>query len=486
MSRRAVLGLPTLIQGQSDPLVASGSSPFHSSPEDVLKPDTRSSTLTAKEKATFDRILKDQDQNNARLAKEAAEETLEAEAANANDPYEDLNSIFDAAVRELHNQEKQQAQAMEKSRELYKITPFQRALDMPSMEARPSRMMEGTELFHKGFARPLEFVEGQLVQQPIGDVEEAGDRLQTACVEHRALIQGMLDKTTTDLEIWQVLETEVFSMAKLLHLQIKHEEKFTKATKKAKAKASREEQSSLKPPTKASEQAFASLLTSESKALTTNTLLAILQANYAHYNLYALRLWRRRHHPNTPYSLSLLPHIKSLGSISYVLGASPGLYNEVLFVKWDKYSDLRGVADLLQEMINQGVEANDLTIKFLQILDRTRAKDLVGGRGNALKQWWRLRSVKEDWSRIMEMYVQLKMEVHERALAAKRSEINGLGEAEDDELLDLGRERSGEEGRRVRIKKIVSVKWEDKEEDERVRQPGGRLDSIIRRQYSYI
>ena len=397
-------------------VLENGSGSSQSFRRDARQSRVRPSTLTASEKAIFDRILKEQDQKETKMETETVEEIqsegLEAPSAKADDPYEDLNNIFDAAIREVRNREEQQARNIEISLEWNSRIPFQRALDDLWMKEHPDNMPHGPRYFRKGFARPLQFIEGTLSQPPIGDAEESDERLRIACDEHRDLIQNMLDRTSTDGEIWKILETEVFSMVKQLQLQMEHERKLTKATKRAKAKASRQT-SRLKPPTEASQQAFAALISSESKALAINTLLAILQTNYAHYNLYAMRHLRRRH-PSTPYSLQILPYIKSLGSISYVLGASTGLYNEVLFVTWNKFSDLHGIADLLQEMINQGIEANNVTLRLLQFIDRTRTRDLKGRRGEVLKQWWTLRGVRDDWYRVRKIYEQLKKEVREQ------------------------------------------------------------------------
>ncbi|KAL9100054.1 MAG: hypothetical protein Q9163_004530 [Psora crenata] len=432
---------------ESEPILEIGTGSVRSSKKDPQQRSTPSSTLTASEIAIFDRIFKDEEEAKARKEEETQKESLDGGSGSVDDPYEDLNKIFDAAIREFRKQEDKQTKSMEKNRLLYEKTAFQRALDSPSTKERAGRIYRGPIHLQKGFARPLQFTEGNLVQPSIGDVEESDERLRIACEEHRVLVDEMLEETTTDAGIWEILETEVFSMVKQLKLEMELEEKLIQATRKAKVKASRES-SRLKPPTEASEQAFASLLSSESKALTTNTLLAILQTNYAHYNLYALRLWRRRH-PSTNYSLQLLPHIKSLGSISYVLGTSAALYNEVLFVKWDKYSDLHGIADLLQEMINQGVAANIVTLELLKYIDRTRIKDILGRRGKVLSQWWKLKGVREDWTRVRDIYTQLKQEHDIYSAGNVGMELQDMLYAEEEER---GRQETGPRISRVKVR----------------------------------
>ena len=327
----------------------------------------------------------------------------------------------------MNLREEQRVESLSRSRAIYAVMPARTALQELGVSDIPNylSLSEGCET-RKGFLRPLHFTGGKLTQTPIGDAEESDEKLRIACDEHMQFIKSKMDETSTDVEIWTILQSEVFSTVEQLHLQMEHEKEILKPSKKRSNKVvkapfktrtkdedgkskdfssdSRSETENLEP--SASSQVFSPLFT-ESKALPTNTLLTILRRNYSHYNVLALRLWRRRH-PATPYALHLLPHIKSLGPISYVLGASASLYNEVLFVKWSQYNDLHGVADLLQEMINQGVEPNALTLELLRYVSRTRQRDLEGRRGKVLRSWWHLRSVKEDWAKIKATYGELK------------------------------------------------------------------------------
>ena len=428
------------------------------------------STLTISEKAIFDRILND---DSVPTRQEPIEEySLDHARITPEDPYEDLDAIFDAAIRELTLREEQRAKSLSRSRAIYAVMPVRTALQDLGVSDEPNyvTLSEGGEV-RKGFSRPLQFTDGKLTQAPIGDAEESDEKLRIACDEHRHFIRDMLEKTSTDVETWTVLQSEVFSMVEQLRLQMEHEEKVLKQSKKrpkkdpkaslkAKAKTrdgkskdfsldSSSEAKTLQ--SSASSQVFSPLF-NESKALPTNTLLAILQANYSYYNVLALRLWRRCH-PTTLYALHLLPHIKSLGPISYVLGASASLYNEVLYVKWSQYNDLHGVAALLQEMINQGVEPNALTLEFLRYVSRTRQRDLAGRRGKVLRSWWYLRSVKEDWAKVKAVYGELK-----RRLDAVEAEEGGREQEEERPLVGkmqdaMDEEEEGRERREFRIQR---------------------------------
>ena len=405
----------------------------------------------------FDRIHRESNEKAAAERQKSREDSLNGEGVNADEIYGDLNHIFDVAIRELHRQEERQAENFIRNRIEYATSPRQRALGeaidghLPQSSDRASKLGRGTA------TRPLATQEDNLFRLSPDDTGESDERLRIACDEHRTLIQQMLEHTTTDAEIWKILETEVFSMVKHLQTQTKREEKIKKSKWKGKIKLSH-----LKPPTEASQQAFASLLALKSHSLPTNTLLAILQRNYAHYNVCALRHWRRRH-SSTSYALQLLPHIKSLGAISYVLGTSAGLYNEILYVKWEKFQDLHGIADLLQEMINQGIRANPLTMTFLRYIESVRSKDLEGKRGKVFDQWWNLRSVKEDWGRLTDLYRQLNEACHETDGTMVISGASSEGTSAPEEkwedsaqaLLDTAQDEDGN-GRRARISRVLT------------------------------
>lgn len=397
--------------------------PYHASggqEPQTPKQRPRHSTITASEKAIFDRIFKDISQSS--LEDEQPEENLEQDSLEdgPSDPYQDLNAIFEAAIRKLRHQEEQAQEGSRRSIVRFAHRPFQTALDDPASIDRSKFISRVVGDIDPGFSRPLQFVDGQLVEESIGEAEESDLLLKRACDDHRHLVRGMLENASTDVEIWKVLEKEVFSLVKQLDLQMKAEKK----ARRAETKKTKQEVKTNKIPSAAKK----ALKPTESKALTTNTLLSILQANYAHYNLYALRLWRRRH-PSTPYALHILPHIKSLGPISYVLGASAGLYNEVIFLKWTQYNDVHGLADLMQEMVNQGVESNKVTLEFLRYVDNVRRKDLEGGRGEVIKAWWGLRPVREGWVRVKGFYERFRKEDIEREMPRKMEE----GEEEDEE-----------------------------------------------------
>lgn len=85
-----------------------------------------------------------------------------------------------------------------------------------------------------------------------------------------------------------------------------------------------------------------------------------------------------QHYPTSLILPSILPHIKSLGPISHVLGASTELYNELLRVRWRVYSDLSGMNDLLVDMQNSGVGFNEETLRIIKDVEISREREQGG------------------------------------------------------------------------------------------------------------
>jgi hypothetical protein len=393
--------------------------------------NSKKSTMTPSEKAIFDRIFKDIDESSADIAKEEdASDEQDAES----DPYEDLNSIFDKAIQDVRARDEQKAKS---NARLQRRAPptYTRAIDQSLI------LKESSSLSPRAFLRPLKLANGVVVGGE-ADMQENEEYLRKACDDHRGLVANLLEHAATDVQIWNLLEKEVFSLVQQLDAQMKVEEKARKTVereeKKLAKQKSKEEATHTKKNVMTGDQGApkeSSSTNPESVALPTSTLISILQYNYADYLLSALRLLRR-HHPTSFYALYLLPHMKRLGPISYVLGASTAFYNEILFLKWTQFSDLHGMADLMQEMINQGIETNEVTMVFIRRLNAKRRYGRMGRFGPVLQKWWDMRGNVEGWKRVWGMYEQIKREDRERverdALVQSRA-YEGEGEVEEDE-----------------------------------------------------
>jgi len=58
--------------------------------------------------------------------------------------------------------------------------------------------------------------------------------------------------------------------------------------------------------------------------------------------------------------------VKTLSAESYVLGCTTQLYNELLLARWERFTDLSSVMDILEEMNLNGLRGDGQTIQILQ------------------------------------------------------------------------------------------------------------------------
>lgn len=360
------------------------------------------STITTSERAIFDRIYKDISQSAPKQTEER-EFNHELENYEENGPLQDIEEIFESAIRQLE-EPNQNGKGSELSSNTKSHDRPREALD---------NLFGTVQYYNRDLKSPGV---SSLVASETKSIEaEPIDTYEAARRKHKIQVMAMLHKAQTDIEVWKVLEAEVFSLAHTLESHSKEENSLPSRKKKRQKSKSRERKDTVVP----SNPPAASAPPSDSQ-------LSILQNNFGAYCLEALRLLRRNF-PTSPYALQVLPAIKRLGSIAYVLGATPSLYNELIFLKWTRYTDLHGIADLLQEMCNQGVEANEVTLEILKALSRERQTKLAAIKDGVLQPtdykgfkyesigvWWTMRAVQEAWQRILPMFTRIKMEHRQR------------------------------------------------------------------------
>ena len=376
----------------------------------------------------FDRIFNDIERS-ARKARDPS--SAEDQHDLKSDPSEDLSSAFDIAI-----------QAMQRRAELVTESAANPVSDLPDAASVPTG------------SRAQQLSHGQELDSDYGFYEDK--EVRQKCHEHKALVTESLERATGDVQIWDVLEMNAFTLVKQLDVHMKDVEKHREAReleeKRSKVRQAKDKTMENMSNTNIASDERGSAVgngieskgtsdstpenktilsqSSTSAALPPNTVFSILQTNYSQYLLFALRLLRS-HYPTSSYALHVLPTIKRLGSISYVLGASTALYNEILFLQWTQFSDLHGMAELLHEMINQGIETNEVTMVLLQKICEKRRYGLMGKYGPVVKAWWNMRSNNEDWTKVWGVYEMIRNEQRakgERAVPIDEEEHGGRGD----------------------------------------------------------
>lgn len=389
--------------------------------------------MTASEQAIFDRIFAD----IASSKRSSSEAVVDEDSENTAESFEDLNTIFNKAIDDLQKRTERRDKPGPPSKNVA-WTPFIKSI--PGLGSYTGDAYDKT-----GWGQP-----GKIGSDDVSDLAEAHK-------QYRTRIERMLGAAKTDVEVWQVLESEVFSLVHELNARIKEAEKNKKKRKPRKAaeptSPSPASSSPSPSPSKPAEETSKipalkpSLLASLTpQSLPRTVLLSLLRTEYPLYLTHASRLLRNSF-ATSPYALHLLPHVRRLGPISYVLGASTALFNETLLSLWRQEGDLHGMADLLDEMGKQGVESNEVTVQFLTWLKLVRQEEVEGGSGEWRRLWWRMGAVDEGWRRVADGLERCVREV--RAREMERGE--GMREMEMEE--EGGQDERGKEV--VRVRKVL-------------------------------
>ena len=386
---------------------------------------SRPSTVTKSEQAVFDRLLEDVE--GPTTTEQDREDVLdEDELIDGYDTNIDLDSIFEAAIRELQMQEEESKKTATRNILLGSILSRTRAISTLDSEGEEP-------LSASLFKRPLKLSDGTTLGKEVENEDERM-RLEVACDDHRNLVMGMLDNANSDVEIWQVLETEVFSLIINLDQHIKLVRRATKLhaakARKAKAKGKDVADVQLEKGDLNKNEILKDKLT-RTETIPIDNLVAILQRNYAEYCLHALRLLRRKH-PISSYGPQVLSTIKRHGPISYVLGVTTDIYNEALFLQWTQYADLHGMADTIEEMLNQGIEGNEVTIALIRGIAKQRRMGRSLLSAPAVKRWWTMRGPVEGWRRLLHLFERITSELAERVALSVDEGENENEEMETD------------------------------------------------------
>jgi hypothetical protein len=230
---------------------------------------------------------------------------------------------------------------------------------------------------------------GQKVSEDLTKVDEPHgeiDKLEEHRKPERDRVEDLMHSAKTDFELWAIMEKEVFPLIHKLGLDEKTE---PETVVKKRGRKQKEEPKSVTQ--EGSEETSVEL-----NAPGNLSPLAFYGPLYPSYLLLGLRLLERSFAKPSPYTLSMLPKIKSLGIISHVLGASTSLYNELLLIYWYRLDDFQGFQNLLREMDQSGLDWDDETLEIIEDVARTRRLIARGDRGLALKALWSLSAFAPD------------------------------------------------------------------------------------------
>lgn len=264
------------------------------------------------------------------------------------------------------------------------------------MAAEASRKVQEKEEEAR-LARELEAQAVDKIAREKAEAERlASDPLYQQQVAQKDRIEALLAAANTDVELWNVLETELFSPIQLLDLDQKTADLRLMASgnpKRAKKKST--------------EHAMINSHREDHVAIITYIYPIILRTALDHLI---------QNFPASTLPFSILPRIKRLGRTSYILGASTPLYNEIIDLTAKNYADFHRIDELLQEFDPAGLEFNEETQKILESIERMGRRGMQGRDGVNQKLIWSMDVTSAGWRKVIEWIPAVRERLEQQAV----------------------------------------------------------------------
>jgi len=329
----------------------------------------RESTITITERHAFERIFADIMARSKSTGAETVQSSsppinqaavLTKQSARGRKAKESARSIMDeAAYTGFSRQTKSiNSRLGSKTQEELKANVDQYPIPLRAAAARALGLVSG---------KPIELLQEEIISN--------ADELENIRQPERERVESLMRNAKTDIELWRVMEAEVFSLVGKLGLEEKP--KVQDEITKSRARKRKKDASEVA-------KDDGSATADDNRPLDLN----IYGPLYPSHVLLGLRLLDRSFAKPSPLVLNVLPRIKSLGIVSHVLGASTAFYNELLRISWIRFDDFLGVSKLLNEMEQAGLEFDDETLNIVNEINQAQLKVRKGDRGSVLQALW--------------------------------------------------------------------------------------------------
>lgn len=192
------------------------------------------------------------------------------------------------------------------------------------------------------------------IQEETTEQREERLRYEQEREAEKARIKLLMQQSDSDVQLWKVMEAEVFSLPqKLGILEEPVKEKATRGRKKK--NAAKEEKSGGKVAGDLLETSPPSV---DNGAPEQKHNIAVHGPLYTHFLNHGLNLFETSFNRPSSFAFQILPRVKSLGLPSYVLGISSRFYAALARMHWDHFGDAVTALDILEEMNGAGLYAN--------------------------------------------------------------------------------------------------------------------------------
>ncbi|KAH7129400.1 hypothetical protein B0J13DRAFT_563979 [Dactylonectria estremocensis] len=186
--------------------------------------------------------------------------------------------------------------------------------------------------------------------------------------QERERVDALMKACRNDVELWHVMEREVFSLPFRLGIaQAPPAKPVKKPYKKSKKRLAKEAKQAkegpvveqLEPAPPPAEQLSAMIMDVHGPL-------------YPHYLATGLGLFDSAFAQPSPLAFNILPRISSLGLPSYVLGVSTPLFHKLAQIHWNRFGDLVSAVEALEEMRSVGlysdIDIDNLLTQFREQL----------------------------------------------------------------------------------------------------------------------
>ena len=380
----------------------------------------RQSTITAEERATFERIFKD-------IVKTAAPPRDRMGATQTSSSSDDKNEKLEDVQNFLASVTGRERPVSERPAQLSFSSDEHRDSDLAQHELEQTQdqaWMSYPQSLRAAAAAATTMRRLQLRVPRVGPAgtQDAGDGAEQEAVDLRdehirgelKRVEALLRAAETAFEVWGILEREVFSGIRRLEEHLKTPATTVEAKKQASGgsrKAGQARVDKTAPPPSPSP--------SPSSSPSPNAAIGLdmVGPNYPHLVLLAMRMFRYEFKQPSA-CLTLFHRVKSLGAISYVLGATTALYNEMVALRWRSYADFDAVDELLAEMEKAGVDFDERTHQLVRGIGQERFAARYGAPGPVIDALWRMGRLERGLQKVTMWEAVVRRKVQERAAMA--------------------------------------------------------------------
>lgn len=217
-------------------------------------------------------------------------------------------------------------------------------------------------------------------KEPLAKTVEIEARRRQA----RLKILLAMQACTSDFEVWKTMEKQVFTLVKRLGIS-NIPENITVPSAEAKVRKGRmKKEKELAQAAKAAASAARKAVQAEMDNHSAEGDLDVEMYGFLYPQLLSdgLNILGTKFARPSPYMLHLLPRIKELGLVSYVMGVSTAFYNRLMLIIWERYGDATMVLSLLEEMRHAGLCFDDDSLAIVSRIEAAFNYAEAGQRGH--------------------------------------------------------------------------------------------------------